>query len=98
MINRQPISGAFTEALYRVHVLCAQSDVAEVRDLLFEKLEAEHLPIQEIEVATETEDKVELAAILVPHSVDPEVLDKVAAELEAEPVIESATWTVSTLT
>jgi putative Mg2+ transporter-C (MgtC) family protein len=97
-INRQPISGAFTEALYRMHVLCAQADVAQARDLLFEKLEAEHLPLQEIEVATETEDMVELAAILVPHTVDPEVLDKVAEELEAEPVIESATWTVSTLT
>ena len=81
-----------------MHVLCAQADVAEARDLLFEKLEAEHLPLQEIEVATETEDMVELAAILVPHTVDPEVLDKVAEELEAEPVIESATWTVSTLT
>jgi putative Mg2+ transporter-C (MgtC) family protein len=98
MINRQPISAAFTEALYRVHVLCAQADVAKARDLLFEKLEARHLPIQEIEVATETEDKVELAAVLVPHSADPEVLDKVAEQLAAEPVIESATWTVSTLT
>ena len=98
MINRQPINSAFTEALYRVHVLCAQADVSEARDLLFEKLEAEHLPIQEIEVATETEDMVELAAILVPHSAAPEVLDKVAEELEAESVIESATWTVSTLT
>jgi putative Mg2+ transporter-C (MgtC) family protein len=97
-INRQPISAAFTEALYRVHVLCPQADVAQARDLLFEKLEAKHLPIQEIEVATETEDMVELAAILVPHSVDPEVLDKVVEELEAEPVFESATWTVSTLT
>jgi putative Mg2+ transporter-C (MgtC) family protein len=97
-INRQPIHPGFTEALYRMHVLCAQADVAQARDLLFEKLEAEHLPLQEIETATETEDMVELAAILVPHTVDPEVLDKVAEELEAEPVIESATWTVSTLT
>jgi putative Mg2+ transporter-C (MgtC) family protein len=97
-INRQPIHVGFTEALYRVHVLCAQADVAKARDLLFEKLDAEHLPIQEIEVATETEDMVELAAILVPHSVTHEELDKVAEALEAEPTIESATWTVSTLT
>src|SRR5262249_37680122 len=39
VINRQPIDTAFTEALYRVHVLCAQTDVSEARDLLFEKLE-----------------------------------------------------------
>jgi putative Mg2+ transporter-C (MgtC) family protein len=97
-INRQPIHAGFTEALYRVHVLCAQASVAQARDLLFEKLEAEHLPIQEVEVASKTEDKVELAAILVPHTVHAEVLDKVAEQLEAEPVIESATWTVSTLT
>jgi putative Mg2+ transporter-C (MgtC) family protein len=97
-INRQPIHAAFTEALYRVHVLCAQADVAQARDLLFEKLEAEHLPIQEIEVASKTEDMVELAAILIPHTVDPEVLDKVVEELETEAPIETATWTVSTLT
>lgn len=98
MINRQPIDAASTEALYRVHLLSAQSDVSEARDLLFEKLEAENLPIQEIEIATETEEAVELAAVLVPHSVDPEVLDKVVAELELEDIVESATWTVSTLT
>jgi putative Mg2+ transporter-C (MgtC) family protein len=98
IINRQPISSALTEALYRVHLLCAQSSVAAARDLLFEKLEAEQLPIQDIEVATETEDTVELAAILVPHSVDPKVLDKVVEALEHEAIVESATWTVSTLT
>jgi putative Mg2+ transporter-C (MgtC) family protein len=97
-INRQPIDPQFTEALYRVHLLCAQTDVSEARDLLFEKLEAQHLPIQDIEIATETEENVELAAILVPHSVDPVVLDKVVVELEGQDVVESATWTVSTLT
>jgi putative Mg2+ transporter-C (MgtC) family protein len=97
LINRQPIDPTRTEALYRVHVLAAQSDVSEARDLLFEKLEAEHLPIQEIETASETEENVELAAILVPHSVRAEALDKVVAELEAEEIVESATWTVSTL-
>jgi putative Mg2+ transporter-C (MgtC) family protein len=97
MINRQPIDAANTEALYRVHLLVAQSDVSEARDLLFEKLEAEHLPIQEIEIASETEESVELAAVLVPHTVDPEALDKIVAELEAEEIAESATWTVSTL-
>jgi putative Mg2+ transporter-C (MgtC) family protein len=98
MINRQPIDPQYTEALYRVHLLCAQTDVAEARDLLFDKLEAAHLPIQDIEIATETEENVELAAILVPHSVDAGVLDRVVVELEAQDIVESATWTVSTLT
>lgn len=98
MINRQPIDAANTEALYRVHLLTAQADVSEARDLLFEKLEAVKLPIQDIEVASESEESVELAAILVPHSVPSDLLDKVVAQLEAEETVESATWTVSTLT
>jgi putative Mg2+ transporter-C (MgtC) family protein len=98
LINRQPIDTAATEALYRVHLLAAQADVSEARDLLFEKLEAQHLTIQEIEVATETEESVELAAILVAHSVAAGVLDEIVADLEVQDIVESATWTVSTLT
>jgi putative Mg2+ transporter-C (MgtC) family protein len=98
LINRQPIDAASTEALYRVHLLALQADVSEARDLLFEKLEARQLTIQEIEVATETEESVELAAVLISHSVEAEVLDEVVADLERQEIVESATWTVSTLT
>ena len=37
VINRRPITPRETEALYRVHVVCAPHDVSRVRDLLFEE-------------------------------------------------------------
>jgi putative Mg2+ transporter-C (MgtC) family protein len=97
-INRRPINPASTEALYRVHVICEPDSISDARDLLFELLEARDYPIREIETLSETEDQVELAAALVPTSADPKMLDEVVAILAANHAIESATWTVSTLT
>ncbi len=94
-INQTPISHTQTEALYRVHVLCAPENVSEARDLLFEELERHHYPIRDIETLSETEEVVELAAILVPTTADPAVLDAITNHLADHPEIESATWTVS---
>ena len=94
-INRQPINAATTEAFYRVHVVCAADRVTDARDLLADKLEHLHYPIQPIDVLTDNEDSVELAATLIPTTADSEVLDRVCAELAASPGIEAATWTVS---
>jgi len=95
-INRRPIDERATEAQYAVHVVCAQENVAAVRDLLFAELEGANYPIREIETLSEGEDQVELAAILVPTSVDPRELDAVVAALKRAPPIKSATWTVET--
>jgi putative Mg2+ transporter-C (MgtC) family protein len=95
-INRRPISERDTEALYRVHVICAPGDVSEARDLLFAELEAASYPIQGIETLSEGEEQVELAALLVPSTAEPTELDAVVAALEAPDFIQSATWTVST--
>jgi putative Mg2+ transporter-C (MgtC) family protein len=95
-INRRPIDPDETEALYRVHVLCAPGDVSEARDQLYEELERHHYPVREIEVLSESEDLVELAAILVPTTANPEDLDAIAAHLGRHENIDSATWTVST--
>ncbi len=95
-VNRRPISAEQTEAQYRVHVLVRPEAVAEARDLLFEELEQRHYPIREIETLSEGEDLVELAAVLVPHSADPQELDAVTQHLARHAHIESATWTVST--
>ena len=95
-INRLPISGRETEALYRVHLVCHPSDVPECRDLLFENLEAADYPIQSIEILSETEEQVELAAVLTPNTADPTILDAVTAVLEQTDIVLSATWTVST--
>ena len=86
-----------TEALYRVHVVCSPADVPQVRDHLFAELERANYPIQEIGSLSEGEDQVELAAALVPTTADPAELDAVVSALEAYDVVESATWTVSTL-
>jgi len=95
-INRLPISDRETEALYRVHLTCALSKVAHCRDLLSERLEAANYPIQSIETLSESEDQVELAALLTPNTADPAKLDQITTELEADTCVLSATWTVST--
>ncbi len=97
-INRRPIDASSTEALYRVHVICEPDSISDARDLLFELLEARSYPIREIETLSESEGQVELAASLVPTTADPHDLDAIVVRLAADEAIESATWTVSTLT
>jgi putative Mg2+ transporter-C (MgtC) family protein len=95
-ISRLPISPEGTEALYRVHVVCRPEDVSAARDLLFEELELHHYPIREIETLSEGEEVVELAALLVPTTAQPQDLDAITGHLQRHDSIESATWTVST--
>jgi putative Mg2+ transporter-C (MgtC) family protein len=95
-INRLPIDTHTTEARYRVHVVTDHRKVSAARDVLDETLEKVGYPILEIETLSETETQVELAAILVPSSADPAVLDAVVAQLEKAPQVDSATWSVST--
>jgi putative Mg2+ transporter-C (MgtC) family protein len=95
-VNRRPIHAGETEAQYRVHAVCEHARVSDVRDLLFETLESAGYPIREIETLSETDDQVELAAVLVPTTAEPDVLEAVVASLERAPAVESATWTVST--
>jgi putative Mg2+ transporter-C (MgtC) family protein len=95
-INRLPIDTQTTEARYRVHVVTDHRKVSAARDILDETLEKVGYPILEIETLSETETQVELAAILVPSSADPAVLDAVVAKLEQSPPVYSATWSVST--
>lgn len=95
-INRRPIKAEETEALYRVHVLCAPGHVSEARDQLYEELERHHYPVREIEVLSESEDLVELAAVLVPTTANHADLDRITEHLAQHANLESATWTVST--
>lgn len=95
-INRQPMDELVTEASYRVHVVTKTAQVADARELLFTELERVNYPIREIETLSEGEDKVELAAVLVPTTADPLELDAVVAALDKHEGIESAAWTVST--
>ena len=97
-VNRLPVSATSTEAHYAVHVVCRAEDVSEVRDLLFQEIERANYPVRDIEILSENEDLVELAASLIPTSADSDELDAVVAALEKAEVVESATWTVSTTT
>jgi putative Mg2+ transporter-C (MgtC) family protein len=96
-INRRPLAGGGAEALYQVTVTSAPGDISEARELLYQALTARHYPIQEILTLSETDEVVELAATLVPTSADPHDLDAVVAELERDPRVQNATWTVSAL-
>lgn len=95
-INRLPIDTHATEARYRVHVVADQRQVSAARDVLDETLEKVGYPVLEVETLSDTETQVELAAVLVPTSADPVVLDAVVAQLEKSPPVISATWSVST--
>ncbi|MCW8309611.1 hypothetical protein AruPA_21660 [Acidiphilium sp. PA] len=63
--------------------MCDPADVSDVRDLLFAELEAAHYPIREIEILSDSEEMVELAATLVPTNAKPEELDAVVTALAA---------------
>jgi putative Mg2+ transporter-C (MgtC) family protein len=95
-INRKPMDERVTEAIYRIHVVCDPSVTADVRERLFDELEKANYPIREIEVLSEGEDQVELAAVLVPNTAAPAELDAVVEALERSDEIESCAWTVST--
>ncbi|MBV9251305.1 MAG: MgtC/SapB family protein [Acetobacteraceae bacterium] len=95
-INRRPMDERATEALYTIHAVCDPEAVSDARDLLFSQLEAANYPIREIETLAEGEDQVELAADLVPTSVEPAELDAVVSSLKRFDIIKSAAWTVTT--
>lgn len=96
-INRRPVVGSATEAQYTIHAICAPEDVPDVRDSLFDTLEAAHYPLREVEVLSESDDIVELGATLASSSATEAELDRVVAILEAIEAVKSATWTVSTV-
>ncbi|WP_420383210.1 MgtC/SapB family protein [Novosphingobium sp.] len=95
-IDRRPVSHNDTEALYRVHLTMPPERVAHGRDLLFEELENMHYPIRQIETLAQTDDTVELAAVLVPSRASEADLDAITDHLSRHGDVISATWTVST--
>jgi putative Mg2+ transporter-C (MgtC) family protein len=95
-VNRRPIKAGETEALYQVHVTCAPAEAPSARDLLYEELERYHYPVRDVEVVSEGDEIVELAATLVPTTASAEDLDAITTHLAQHAEIEDATWTVST--
>jgi putative Mg2+ transporter-C (MgtC) family protein len=95
-VNRRPIKPGETEALYQVHVTCAPAEAPSARDLLHDELERYHYPVRDVEVLSEGDEIVELAATLVPTTANADDLDAITSHLKQHPEIEDATWTVST--
>jgi putative Mg2+ transporter-C (MgtC) family protein len=93
-INRRPITADVTEAEYRVHVVCLRDAVSDVRDVLDAAMDRAQFPVREVEVLSDNEEQVELAAILVPTTAEDAELDAVVAALEQSPLVRSATWSV----
>jgi hypothetical protein len=59
-------------------------------------LERHHHPVREIETLSESDELVELAALLAPTTANPKDLDAITEHLGRSQNVESATWTVST--
>jgi putative Mg2+ transporter-C (MgtC) family protein len=95
-VNRRPFRDGETESLYRVHATCLPANISDVRDLLEAVLTRLHYPILGIEMESESENQVELAATLVPTTADAAELDQAVAALEESSLVRSATWTVGT--
>ncbi|KQM81743.1 methyltransferase [Sphingomonas sp. Leaf23] len=96
-INRQPVDAATTEAVYRAHVVCLPERVTLARDLLADGLESIGYPVQSIDVVTDTDDSIEIAATLIPTTADPEALERFCTRLRATEGVVGATWTVSAI-
>jgi len=93
-VNRRPIDADATEAKYTVHAICRPADVSDVRDLLDAELDRASYPIREVATLSDTDEQVELAAILIPTAAEEAELDAVVAALEHSPLVLSATWSV----
>lgn len=93
-VNRRPIDASMTEAKYLIHAICRPQDVSDVRDLLYAELNRASYPVREVVTLSDSEDQVELAAILVPTTAHDVELDAVVVAMEASVLIITATWSM----
>ena len=91
-----PIEEGATEAIYEVRVTSKRENLDQVRELLRNQLEAAHYPPKDIEVIDREQGDVELVAVLVGTSADPDELDGVMSRLEACAPVETAGWSLRT--
>jgi putative Mg2+ transporter-C (MgtC) family protein len=95
-INRAPIDESATEAIYEVRITARDEHLDKARELLRDQLEAAHYPPKDIEVIEREHGDVELTAVLVGTSADPNELDSVVSRLKACTPVETAGWTLRT--
>jgi putative Mg2+ transporter-C (MgtC) family protein len=95
-INRAPLDERSSEATYFVKLTVATDALADMRDLLVERLERANYPVASLDIAEYGDDMQEISAMLVSTAIDPAELDAVVAELQRGKHVEHATWEVST--
>jgi len=78
-INRSPLDEKSSEVDYDVKVTADAPAMADVRDLLVEKLEAANYPVGDVEVVDRANGAAEIVARLTRTAVDPKELDVVVA-------------------
>jgi putative Mg2+ transporter-C (MgtC) family protein len=95
-INRTPIDQGGTEAIYEVRVTTSSSHLDDGRDLLRQRLEAANYPLQDIQIVERESGHLELVATLLGTAANSQELDQIVSDLEKEPIVESADWTIRT--
>jgi len=95
-INRAPIEGGSTEAIYEVRMTTSPENLDDARELLRAELEAASYPLQDIAVTEREQGGTELVATLLGSAADPRELDAIVARLDGNPLVENASWSLRT--
>ncbi|MCW6534574.1 MgtC/SapB family protein [Sphingomonas lycopersici] len=95
-INRIPLEGRSLEATYSVTITGAIDQAGPLGDLLTDHLEAQSLPVAELDVVERGEERVEIVATLVSTNVPSHELDAIVEHLSEVHGITHATWQART--
>ncbi len=95
-IDRQPLDTESVEVTYTVYVIAPKLKQREALNELERALEADHLPMRDLNVHAFGQDAVEIEVALTATSVDGDLLDRVVGGLSARDCVTQAFWSPST--
>ncbi|OJV31536.1 MgtC/SapB family protein [Sphingomonas sp. 67-36] len=95
-INRIPLEGRSLEASYSVTITGSATQAGPLGDMLVEHLEAQSLPVAELDVEERGEGRVDIVATLVSTNVPSRELDDIVDHLATVHGIAHATWQART--
>lgn len=94
-INRRPLDESASEATYRFFVICQRAAQGDVRTQLVDWLEAANYPVRDVDQHAFGQTDAEIEVTLFATSVEADVLDRIAAQLEGRPGVLQAFWNSS---
>ena len=94
-INRRPLDSGGTELMAAVYLIVARGEEGELRDQIFEILDAGGYPIRDVRMHPFGLQETEIAANLIPNSINEVELDQIIDRLEALPGVHQAFWNQS---